>query len=169
MRSLGWKLICWEARIARVCAVLASLVVVGGLVASGAAAVEISGGSPGASPANSRCQYRVYAPIITSNHVLSRASWRCTSRHRQATATVILEGFTAGKWTSIKRVTEHLDALANHTYAVQAAMPPTPPPLPCGVTQPTMEMRTYFALHVSPARIVYTTPSVKLYPPCPNG
>jgi hypothetical protein len=166
VRSLPWKPGCWEAR--SLCA-LASFVVAGGLLASSAVAVDISGGSPRASEAGSRCQYRVYQPFIQNNHILSRASWRCTSPHRRATATVILERLSAGKWKKIKTVTKHLDVLANRSYALQAATPRTPPTAPCGITQPKMTMRTYFALDVSPTRIVYTTPSVKLYPPCPSG
>ena len=167
MRSVPWRRDCWEAR--SLCA-LASFVVAGGLLASGAAAGDISGGGgPRASEAGSRCQYRVYEPFIQNNHILSRASWRCTRPHRRATATVILERLSAGKWKHIKTVTKHLDVLANRGYPLRATMPATPPGAPCGISQPKMTMRTYFALDFSTARIVHTTRSVKLYPPCPTG
>jgi|SRR6516164_7006796 hypothetical protein len=99
--------------------------------ATAATAIARSAGGLEAAQADSRCAYRVYAPtphyVLTtqSSEIVAGARFRCTTSHRNATATVVMERFSSGKWSKVASRTRRPYLSAGVSYVVQAKWRPT--------------------------------------------
>jgi hypothetical protein len=139
--------------------------------ATAAAAIARSAGGSEAAQTDSQCAYRVYAPtpryVLTthSSEIVDRARFSCTTSHRNATATVVMERFSDGKWNQVALRTRRLDVGAGVSYVVQAKWRPT---VHCSRAPfTTLKMRTHFALKLNgKLTIDYTTPGESIYFPC---
>jgi hypothetical protein len=130
-----------------------------------------SAGGPEVARADSRCNYRVYAPVNNysltthSSSIVARARFSCTTSHRNSTATVVMERFSNGKWNEVASRARWLDVRAGVKYVVQAKWRP---PVNCRRARiATLKLRTHFALKLNRTlTIVYTTPGENDAFPC---
>ena len=127
------------------------------------AAIAKSAGAVAAVEADSRCNYRVYAPYVHFG-ILAKAQFECTPSHQNSTASIVMQNFSNGRWDTVAAKSDHLFIQAGKTYNLQTKW--QPPVYHCS-DQKVLMLRTHFALRLNgKLTIAYTTPAQKNYLPC---
>jgi hypothetical protein len=144
------------------CTALAAVVLLVTAAVAFAATARSAGGAA-AVQADSRCNYRVYAPYVHFG-ILAKAQFECTPGHQNSTASIVMQNLSNGHWNTVAAKSDHLDIQAGKTYNLQTKW--HPPVYHCS-DQKVLQLRTYFALRLNgKLRIAYTTPAQKNYLPC---